>query len=216
MKSIIAIFALMLSAHVFAADECAEVGQMYFSAATQRDQAIPQDAVTKNIRKNFASLSSHYNLELVVTAAFKHFDVAPQMLSDLAAAKCEDDRAQSVDENPAADAKPATPAPIVASGYSQAFDICVSKSNGVTVAMLDCIAAETSKQDGRLNKSYQATMAALPPNKRLDLRNAQRAWIKDRDSKCALDTDGGTAAQVNSASCVLDMTARRAKDLQAK
>jgi uncharacterized protein YecT (DUF1311 family) len=210
---IIAIAAFLTAGHAFAANNCVEVGQMYFSAAAQRDKAVPQDEVTKSIRKNFAGLSKEYNIDLVVTAAFKHFDVSPETLQGLASAKCEDDHAQAVDANPAADAKSA--APIVASGYSHAFDVCVSKSNGVTVEMLDCIATETGKQGDQLNRTYQASMAMLAPDRRTDLRSAQRTWIKQRDSKCALDTEGGTAAQINSASCVLDMTAARAKELLA-
>jgi hypothetical protein len=100
MKSIVAIVALMLSAHAFAADKCVEVGQMYYSASAQRDKAVSQDVVTRNIRKNFPDLSSEYNLDLVVSAAFKHFDVSPAMLRDLASAKCEDDRVKTADDTP--------------------------------------------------------------------------------------------------------------------
>jgi len=73
---------------------------MYYSASAQRDKAVSQDEVTRNIRRNFAGLSSEYNLDLVVSAAFKHFDVSPGMLRDLASAKCEDDRAQTVGDTP--------------------------------------------------------------------------------------------------------------------
>jgi uncharacterized protein YecT (DUF1311 family) len=209
MKTIIAIVALMLSAHAFAADECVEVGQMYYSAATQRDQAIQQDAVTKNIRKNFASLSNHYNLDLVVTAAFKHYDVSPEMLQGLASAKCEDDHAQATSAS-------ASATPAVASGYGKTFDACMARSSGVTADMLDCLGAETRRQDAQLNANYRAAMKTLPAAKQSELASAERAWIKQRDSKCAPDTDGGTVAQVNSASCVLEMTAQRVKELLAE
>ena len=92
MKTAIVAIAFLCSTPAWAADECVRVGEMYYSAAFQRDQAIPQDAVTNNIRKNFASLSNHYNIELVVSAAFKHYDVSPEMLQGLASSKCQDDR----------------------------------------------------------------------------------------------------------------------------
>jgi len=92
MKTIVAVVSLTLSAHAFAADECVQVGAMYYSAAAQRDQAIPQDAVEKNIRKNYADLSNHYNLETVVSVAFKHYDISPDMLQSLASAKCQEGR----------------------------------------------------------------------------------------------------------------------------
>lgn len=206
MKSFIAVVALMLSAHAFAADECVEVGQMYYSAATQRDQAIPQEVITKNIRKNFSALSNHYDLEVAVGVVFKHYDVSPEMLQDLAATKCEDDQAQ-------AGSAPAGASQAVASGYSKTFDACMAKSNGVTVDMLDCLGSETGRQDARLNANYRSAMKSLSAEKQRELVAAERAWIKERDSKCALDTNGGTAAQVNSASCVLDQTAQRAKEL---
>lgn len=214
-RYLVTVAALLLAGHVFASERCVEVGQMYFSAAAQRDQGVPQDAVTRNIRKNFGNLSKGYNLDLVVGAAFKHFDISPEMLQGLASAKCEDDLAQTAGAAPTEQA-PATPAPtVVASGYSHTFDVCMSKSNGVTADMLDCIGDETRKQDAQLNKSYAAAMMVRNPEQRSELKADEREWIKRRDSKCALDTEGGTAAQVNSASCMLDMTAQRAKEILA-
>lgn len=206
MKTIIAIVALTLSAQALAADECVEVGQMYYSAATQRDQAIPQDAVTKNIRKNFGALSNHYDLKIAVGVVFKHYNVSPEMLQSLASTKCEDDQAQAA-------STPAGASQAVVSGYSKTFDACMAKSSGVTVDTLDCLGSETGRQDAQLNANYRSTMKSLSAEKQRELVAAERAWIKERDSKCAVDTNGGTAAQVNSASCVLDQTARRAKEL---
>lgn len=216
-RYLVTFFALLVAGHAFAIEQCVRQGQALYSAAAQRDKGISQDEVTKSIRRNFAPLSKYYDLEKMVAVAFKHYEVSPELLQSLASAKCEDDLAQTVSAAPAK-AEPVSAAPtpeIVASGYSHTFDVCMSKSDGVTADMLDCIGDETNKQDVQLNKNYAAAMMVRKPDQRDELKLAERAWIKERDSKCSLDTEGGTAAQVNSASCVLDMTAQRARELLA-
>lgn len=95
------------------------------------------------------------------------------------------------------------------------YEACMSASDGVTVGMLDCIADETRRQDAKLNVNFKAAMVATPKARQPKLRDAQRNWIKFRDSDCAFlsDPDGGTAAAVDSASCILTATAERAKSL---
>jgi uncharacterized protein YecT (DUF1311 family) len=89
-------------------------------------------------------------------------------------------------------------------------------ANGVTVAMSDCISAEIDVQDAKLNSAYQQTMRELEEGQRAKLRDAQRAWIKFRDSKCASESQsGGTMDILNGGSCVLDATARRTIELEA-
>lgn len=96
------------------------------------------------------------------------------------------------------------------------FSICMDKSGGVTVEMLDCIAAETERQDLRLNKAYKDVMAELTPQRKKQLQEAQRAWIKYRDANCDFyaDPDGGTLAAVSSNDCYMSTTASRAKELE--
>ena len=96
------------------------------------------------------------------------------------------------------------------------FSICMDKSGGVTVEMLDCIAAETERQDLRLNKAYKDVMAELTPQRKKQLQEAQRAWIKYRDANCDFyaDPDGGTLAAVSSNDCFMSTTASRAKELE--
>ena len=48
-------------------------------------------------------------------------------------------------------------------GLSKQFSACMDKSGGVTVDMLDCIGAETKRQDARLNKAYKEVMHQLSP-----------------------------------------------------
>lgn len=100
-------------------------------------------------------------------------------------------------------------------GYSTTYRACMDESGGVTVNMLDCMGSETEQQDARLNQNYKAAMQALTPSQQTQLRDAQRLWIKFRDADCALlgSLTGGTIDSVNSASCFLDMTKKRADDL---
>ena len=100
-------------------------------------------------------------------------------------------------------------------GYSETYTTCMDESGGVTANMLNCMGSETEQQDARLNQNYKASMQALTPAQQTQLRDAQRLWIKFRDADCDLlgSLTGGTIDSVNSASCFLDMTKKRADDL---
>jgi uncharacterized protein YecT (DUF1311 family) len=96
------------------------------------------------------------------------------------------------------------------------FSACMEQSGGVTVSMLTCIGAETARQDTRLNKAYKDIIAQMSPARKKQLQDAQRRWIKYRDANCQFyaDPEGGTAASVNAASCVMTATAGRSKELE--
>lgn len=100
-------------------------------------------------------------------------------------------------------------------GYSKTYSACMDDSGGVTVSMLDCMGSETGLQDARLNQNYKAAMQTLVVAQQIQLRDAQRLWIKFRDADCALlgSLTGGTMDSLNGASCFLDMTKERADDL---
>jgi len=101
-------------------------------------------------------------------------------------------------------------------GLSKKFSKCMDKSDGVTVEMLGCIAAETKLQDARLNKVYKDVIVELSEPRKKELRDAQRAWIKYRDANCKFynDPDGGTMASVRSSDCFMMTTASRVKELE--
>jgi uncharacterized protein YecT (DUF1311 family) len=82
--------------------------------------------------------------------------------------------------------------------------------------MLDCIAAETERQDARLNRAYRELSSALPAERKKALVEAQRAWLRFRDLNCGFydDPDGGTEARVSANDCVMTMTANRALELE--
>ena len=51
------------------------------------------------------------------------------------------------------------------------------RTGGVTAAMIDCIGAETQRQDVRLNKAYKDVMPSLPATRQKQLQEVQRIWI---------------------------------------
>src|SRR5262249_31412532 len=97
---------------------------------------------------------------------------------------------------------------------TQEYSTCLGKSNGVTVEMVNCILAETRRQDARLNENYKRLISKLPTERKNALVEAQRAWIKFRDANCGFyaDPEGGSAARVTE--CFLNATADRAKELR--
>ena len=110
-----------------------------------------------------------------------------------------------------------TPAPAAAgSDMTQEYLTCMDKSKGVTAEMVDCMSAETARQDARLTENYKKLMAKLSAKRKKTLLEAQRAWIKFRDLNCRFyyDPDGGTAALLAGNDCFLQATADRAKELR--
>jgi uncharacterized protein YecT (DUF1311 family) len=102
------------------------------------------------------------------------------------------------------------------SEMSQAYLECIDKSNGVTSEMLDCISAEFTRQDARLNENYKRLMSKLSGKRKEGLLEAQRAWVKFRDTNCNFyyDPDGGSAAHLAGSDCMLNATADRATELK--
>lgn len=100
--------------------------------------------------------------------------------------------------------------------YTATYDKCMDRSGGVTSAMLDCGYAETKIQDTKLNKAYKNATKTLEPKKQAELKEVQRQWVKYRDAKCGFyyGITGGTIDSLNASSCVLEMTAVRAQELE--
>jgi uncharacterized protein YecT (DUF1311 family) len=98
---------------------------------------------------------------------------------------------------------------------SQLFSTCMDQGGGNTAAMIDCIGAETERQDVRLNKAYKDIISGLSPERQKQLQEAQRLWLKYRKANCDFyyDPDGGTIARVSANECFMSATAARAKEL---
>lgn len=120
--------------------------------------------------------------------------------------------------NTAALASIALPLVALAQGpqLSQQFDLCMSKADGVTFDMVECIGQEVQRQDARLNKAYKVLMVDLSPERKKQLREAQRAWLQFRDTNCGFyyDPDGGSSARLSGNDCIMTMTAQRAQELE--
>ena len=100
------------------------------------------------------------------------------------------------------------------SSLRPSYHSCISASQGVTVALNNCIGAELAFQDKRLNVAYRQLRISLPEGSRHALRSEERAWIIHRDKHGAPDPDGGTAAMLDANQCHLDETAARAAVLE--
>ena len=99
---------------------------------------------------------------------------------------------------------------------TQEYSTCLEQSNGVTAEMINCILAETVRQDARLNKNYKNLLSKLAAERKSALIEAQRAWIKFRDTNCGFyaDPEGGSAARMAANECILNATAQRATELR--
>jgi uncharacterized protein YecT (DUF1311 family) len=105
--------------------------------------------------------------------------------------------------------------------YSADYKTCMATGDaaqGVTSAMLDCTNAEADRQDQKLNATYKRVMAAATDDdERVQLRDAERKWIKARDATCtseAADDGGGSLSTVTYASCQLKQRIDRNKQLE--
>ncbi len=101
-------------------------------------------------------------------------------------------------------------------GLTKQHTACMDKSGSTTAGMMECITAEFQRQDARLNKAYKAVMTGLTPERKKQLLEAQRAWLKFRDANCAFydDPDGGSMARVSANDCMMTATAGRARELE--
>jgi uncharacterized protein YecT (DUF1311 family) len=81
---------------------------------------------------------------------------------------------------------------------SAEYSACLDKAGGVTFDMIECIAAETGRQDATLNNNYRILMSKLSSDQKKALLEAERAWIAFRDANCQFygDPQGGTKCSV--------------------
>jgi len=103
----------------------------------------------------------------------------------------------------------------MAQDYTPGYGQCMDKASS-TVAMNACIQAETQLQDQRLNRVYKQLMGKLDAGQQKRLRDVQRQWMAYRDGNCQfhVQASGGTMAQLEGGSCVMDMTRDRAAELE--
>lgn len=100
--------------------------------------------------------------------------------------------------------------------YSKSYNKCFYSDDLTTAKMLKCTYNEIKLQDTRLNKNYKKSMNGLREGKQDQLKKVQRLWIKYRDLKCDFyfDLTGSTIDKLNRASCLLELTTKRANELE--
>ncbi|MCY1406643.1 Lysozyme inhibitor LprI [compost metagenome] len=103
----------------------------------------------------------------------------------------------------------------MAQDYTPAYGQCMDKASS-PLAMSACIQAETQVQDQRLNRVYKQLMGKLDAGQQKSLRDVQRKWLAYRDGNCQfhVQASGGTLAQLEGGSCMMDMTRERAAELE--
>jgi uncharacterized protein YecT (DUF1311 family) len=99
--------------------------------------------------------------------------------------------------------------------FSPAYAQCLDKAGAVDPAVLECMSAEWAVQDRRLNASYKAIMAKLSPERKKQLQEAQRSWLKFVEANCGFydDPNGGTSARQVANECEIRARSHRASEL---
>ncbi len=103
----------------------------------------------------------------------------------------------------------------MADDYTAAYGQCMDKASS-TVAMSECIKAETQVQDQRLNRVYKQLIGKLDAGQQKSLRDVQRTWLAYRDGNCQfhVQASGGTMAVLEGGTCLMNMTRDRAAELE--
>ncbi|CAI1093061.1 lysozyme inhibitor LprI family protein [Serratia quinivorans] len=100
--------------------------------------------------------------------------------------------------------------------YSAAYTQCMSKPDNNTPTIAACIEAEFKLWDARLNKAYKQSLKLTAPEPKA-WRQAQRDWLKFKDSQCNALIAGphGSGDATDAASCDLIMTIERTQQLES-
>ena len=82
-----------------------------------------------------------------------------------------------------------------------------------------CWGKEYKAADAKLNKTYQEFMSKLDESEKVQLKNAQLAWLKYRDANCEFVAEqykGGTMRPMIAAICLADVTNARVNELTSQ
>jgi uncharacterized protein YecT (DUF1311 family) len=80
-----------------------------------------------------------------------------------------------------------------------------------------CAGNEYKKADTKLNQTYQQLAAMLDDDEKAQLKNAENAWLKYRDTNCEFVADqykGGSIRPMIAAMCLADVTSNRTTELK--
>lgn len=82
-----------------------------------------------------------------------------------------------------------------------------------------CAGRDYRAADALLNQTYKRLMAVLDDEEKAQLKEAQTAWLKYRDSNCEFEGDqykGGSMRPAVYASCLATMTTKRTTELKTQ
>ena len=82
-----------------------------------------------------------------------------------------------------------------------------------------CWGKKYKAADAKMNKTYQDFMSKLDESEKMQLKNAQLAWLKYRDANCDFVADqykGGTMRPMIAAICLADVTNARVNELKSQ
>lgn len=99
---------------------------------------------------------------------------------------------------------------------SKASDPCAGAET--TAEINECATKKFEDADRELNIAYKEIMAKLDEKKKANLKNEQRAWIKQKETKCkeeAKEVEGGTMWTSVYYGCLTEMTKQRAQQLKS-
>ena len=85
------------------------------------------------------------------------------------------------------------------------------------IEMTQCAADAFKAADKVLNQVYQNLVAKLDDEEKAQLKEAQTAWLKYRDTNCDFVADqykGGTMRPMIYAGCLADVTKKRTSELR--
>jgi len=85
--------------------------------------------------------------------------------------------------------------------------------------MNDCAGREYKAADATLNQVYRQLVSMLDDEEKLQLKEAQTAWLKYRDANCEFvggQYKGGTMRPMVHAMCLADMTRSRTSELRTQ
>lgn len=85
--------------------------------------------------------------------------------------------------------------------------------------MNQCAANDYIAADTVLNQVYQKLVAKLDEDEKAQLKEAQNAWLKYRDTNCDFVADqfkGGTMRPMIYAGCLADVTKKRTSELRTQ
>jgi uncharacterized protein YecT (DUF1311 family) len=95
----------------------------------------------------------------------------------------------------------------------------VDCNNAVNQAdMNQCAGADYLKADAQLNKTYKEVVGKASTAQKLQLKEAQNAWIKFRDIDCKFQSsgvEGGSMYSMVVSGCLAEKTVSRTKELNS-